>query len=489
MTDSFSAQSTAQTQAATQTDTQAPSQNGRGRKMESEPFQVGKGRNATWSMRRRVAGKDIFLSGFASRAAVKAAMKEAVDSLRNGNLPEGRGAHMTCVAQALQDYALQRLAFLKGAPQEARRINVYLRAAGLELLKVTPVTRTQCAEPTPGKSGKGAQYHVELVPHTRERKIPNGLHTHRRALASANAGSDRLRAVLAGTAVADVSRQQLQQLMDRMTLDGSSASTVALERALLRGVFNYAYTTWCWPQLKENPATRLRMPAIDNERDRTLSLQEQALLDEALATCRNELVAPTLTLLRETAMRASEPLERAIWSDVDWQRRIIRLSDGKTGSRDVPLSPLAIEALNELRKLGPCQPGDPVVSITYEALRAAWRRACERAGIEGLNIHDLRHTAATRMALKTGNVFLVKALTGHKTVAMLERYVNVRADDVVNVMHAEEPSEAPAVVPHGRPDSVAGGLSGIAQTGARPQRAHFVHQQGNVTHVNFRRAA
>ena len=105
------------------------------------------------------------------------------------------------------------------------------------------------------------------------------------------------------------------------------------------------------------------------------------------------------------------------------------------GKRDVPLSPAAIEALQAL------QPGadhEPVVRISYESMRAAWRRACERAGIKDLKIHDLRHTAATRMALKTGNVFLVKALTGHKTMEMLARYVNVTADDVVNVMHTDD---------------------------------------------------
>lgn len=489
MTDSFSVQSSVQNQAVIQADTLAPKKSGRGRKMESDPFQVGKGRDATWSMRRRVAGKDIFISGLATRAAARAAMKVAVDEVKKGNRPEGRGAHMTCVAQALQDYAMQRLAFLKGAPQDARRINVYLRAAGLELLKVTPLACGHGVEPTPGKTGKNAQFLVELVPHTHERRIPNGLHKHRRTLALANADSDRLRAVLAGTAVADVSRQQMQQLMDRMTLDGSSASTVGLERALLRAMFNYAFRTWRWPQLLDNPAIGLRMPVIDNERDRTLSLQEQTLLDEALTSCRNELVAPTLTLLRETAMRASEPLERAIWSDVDWQRRIIRLSDGKTGSRDVPLSPAAIEALNELRGLGPCQPGDPVVAITYEALRAAWRRACERAGIEGLNIHDLRHTAATRMALKTGNVFLVKALTGHKTIAMLDRYINVRADDVVQVMHAAEPSDAPATVSQGHASSLAQGCPEETSSGQPAEMAPHGYRQGNVTHVDFRRAA
>lgn len=180
MTDSFSVQSAVQTQ----TDTLPPKKTGRGRKMEADPFQVGKGKDATWSMRRRVAGQDIFICGFATRAAAMAAMKVAVDEVRKGNRPEGRGAHMTCVAQALQDYALQRLAFLKGAPQDARRINVYLRAAGLELLKVTPLSSGHSLESTPCKTGKKAQFLVELVPHRTatpgECSVSNGLRVSQR---------------------------------------------------------------------------------------------------------------------------------------------------------------------------------------------------------------------------------------------------------------------------------------------------------------------
>ena len=95
------------------------------------------------------------------------------------------------LAQAMQDYALERLPHLKGAPQEARRINVYLRAAGLRLLEVTELKQVADA---PGKAGLGAYYRVELVAHTNERVIPNGLHQHRKAQLSANAGTDRRRA-------------------------------------------------------------------------------------------------------------------------------------------------------------------------------------------------------------------------------------------------------------------------------------------------------
>lgn len=49
------------------------------------------------------------------------------------------------------------------------------------------------------------------------------------------------------------------------------------------------------------------------------------------------------------------------------------------------------------------------------------------------------------MALDTGNVFLVKALTGHKDDKMVQRYVNVTADDVVKYMEARAAKELQAM--------------------------------------------
>lgn len=467
-----------------------------GRKMVASPLKRGKGKNATFSMRRRVRGFDIYLSGYASAGAVKAAMKEAVDHVQAGGSPAGLGAHKTSVAQALQDYAMDRLPFLKGAEQDARRINAYLRAAGLPLLSLTKV-ESQPAE-RPSKAGKGgarplrgALFQIELVPHTNERRVPNGLHKHRKALLNANADTDKLRAVLAATPVAEVTRDQVQKLMDQMRADGKAASTIALERAILRSLFNYAFSTWDWPELRDNPATMLKMPTVDNERSRVLSKKEQDLLDEALSSCRNDLVAPTLTLLRETAMRASEPLERALWSDVDWGRMVLTLRDAKTGRREVPLSAEALVALQQLQSLSTGKQDEPIVRISYEALRAAWRRALERAGIEDLHLQDLRHTAATRMALKTGNVFLVRALTGHKTIQMLERYVNVSADDVVEVMHGSSESQSlPALrVPPGNARARAEQPAVQTQRPDASSAAGEVEVVGNVVYAPFKRRA
>ena len=90
---------------------------------------------------------------------------------------KGMGPRRTTLAQALQDMACERLPFMKGAAQEARRINVYLRAAGLATLTVS-----KCSAPTAlpddavaGQAqGEPKHFEVTLLPATPKRAIPRG---------------------------------------------------------------------------------------------------------------------------------------------------------------------------------------------------------------------------------------------------------------------------------------------------------------------------
>jgi integrase len=63
-----------------------------------------------------------------------------------------------------------------------------------------------------------------------------------------------------------------------------------------------------------------------------------------------------------------------------------------------------------------------VFKIGAAALAAAFVRARTRAGLPDLHFHDLRHTAATRMAALLPNLIELAAVTGHQTVQMLKRY-------------------------------------------------------------------
>lgn len=424
---------------------------GRGRaRPQAQPYLEGSG----FAIRSRHKGHDIYLSGYATETAIKREIGERRNQIDRQGAPRGLGPERTSAAQALQDYAMERLRFKKGAVQEAVRINHYLRAAQLDTLLVTPhkPQAEPAADPNPGKGvERGLQkqsvfFDVTLQPCAPERVIPKGLHAHRKAQLTKTADSQKHRAVLATKAMGVITRQDMQRYMDAMRAEGVAPATMRLEQSVWRVLFKYAVSKWAWASLHDNPATDLALPQVDNERKRVMSLSEQTLLDASLADCRNSMVAHIIVLLRETAMRSSEPLERATWGDVNWERRILTLRDAKSGQRDVPLSAPALQALSDL---GPAGAGEPIVNISYEALKASWQRACKRAGISDLNLHDLRRTAATRLALKTGNRFLVQALTGHKSMVMVDRYVNVGADDVVALMHA------PAATPDAAPPAAA----------------------------------
>lgn len=427
-------------------------------KQDAKPYKEG----ATWSMRRRLFGQELFVSGRTTSAAAKKEMAKMVLALEVRGKPKGFGPRKTTLGQALQDMGIERLPFMKGAKQEANRFNRYLRAAGLATLQVkpwVPVGEAQAGPDGVDKNGKGQLYLIELEPPKPKRTIPRGLASHRSELERQTAQAEALRAGLARMTFSDVQAYRVQDFLDAIRKASRMPATLQLERAVLRGLFNYAAKVWRWSEPAGNPAVGLRLPQVNNGRDRVMSADEERRLDEAVQDCHNHLVGPTLTLLTETAMRSSEPLQYARWKDVDWQANELRLRDSKTDSRDVPLSPKAIQALRELERLNPGGPDDRIVSMSYEALKAAWKRACERAGISDLRVHDLRHTAVTRMALKSGNIFIVK------------------------VMHAPEPAQAASTVAPPVP------VGAITNQGApepsQTQQVEAVDVVGNLVRVNF----
>ena len=87
----------------------------------AKPYLEGK----AWAMRLRHKGNDIYVSGKkTAAAATKAAHQQRADIDAHG-APKGLGPDKTMAAQALQDYAIKRLPFKKGAAQEAVRMNVH----------------------------------------------------------------------------------------------------------------------------------------------------------------------------------------------------------------------------------------------------------------------------------------------------------------------------------------------------------------------------
>jgi len=61
--------------------------------------------------------------------------------------------------------------------------------------------------------------------------------------------------------------------------------------------------------------------------------------------------------------------------------------------------------------------------VTMKWIQKEWKRACEKAGVEGLHFYDLRHTVLSRLAGNGSNVFILKRISNHSSTASLEKYV------------------------------------------------------------------
>lgn len=204
-----------------------------------------------------------------------------------------------------------------------------------------------------------------------------------------------------------------------------SGGTVCRDMTLLRHVFSVAMREWDI-NITINPMTIIRKPDAGKPRDRVLNdYQRQSLID-ACGHCRNPWVQPVVIFALETAARRGEILALK-WSDVDLGKATAKLMVTKTDEpRNIPLSPVCIALLERL----PRSIHGFVFPITIEALKQAYKRSVVRARIEDFTFHDLRHDALTRLAKLGLSVLELRAISGHATANMLQRYVSIDAGDL-----------------------------------------------------------
>ena len=205
-----------------------------------------------------------------------------------------------------------------------------------------------------------------------------------------------------------------------------SAGTVLKDVGLLSAVINTGTTEWGLENvLRTNPVSLISKPRAPRPRDRSLESHE---LERLLRFCPNPWFRLVVLFAIETGMRRGEILS-LIWENVHLGKRYVHLPDTKpVDSRDVPLSPQALELLRDLPRN--IRSDQVVFPLHFEALKSSWRRACSRAGISDLRFHDLRHEATSRFSEKGLNVMEVAATTRHKDLRMLQRYTHLRAEDL-----------------------------------------------------------
>ena len=94
------------------------------------------------------------------------------------------------------------------------------------------------------------------------------------------------------------------------------------------------------------------------------------------------------------------------------------------------MSPQAIKILRAL----PSDIEGRVFPLNKGTVSTLFLRATRRSEIENFHFHDLRHMALTRLSSKFTNILELAAISGHRELKMLQRYVHIKAEDLVKKM-------------------------------------------------------
>jgi integrase len=200
-------------------------------------------------------------------------------------------------------------------------------------------------------------------------------------------------------------------------------ATLVRELSLLRRILRIAQEDWDVGILP-NPLDRFTVKGQRGSRERRLEGDEEKRLLAACKAARNPWLLPTVLLALETGMRRGELLN-ARYEHL--KNGLLTIPKTKTGTpRTIPLTPNAQEIIAAL----PRSITGLLLPISSNALRLAWGRARQRAGIEDLHFHDLRHEAISRFFEMGLSIPEVALISGHKDYRMLARYTHLRAENI-----------------------------------------------------------
>lgn len=193
--------------------------------------------------------------------------------------------------------------------------------------------------------------------------------------------------------------------------------TLYNEVNLIQSALNHAYKK----NLIEKPV-HLKKPPRSKSRDRWLKRSE---ISRLMAECvRTPHLHVATALMLGTAGRVTAILE-ARWDHVDFQNRTIdlRTSDNPHSKKRafIPLN----EGLHELLLDWKEHCDSPYV-VEYKGggvknINRAFSRAANRAGLDGVHPHVLRHTAAVHMVASGCDMARVSQYMGHSSVSVTER--------------------------------------------------------------------
>jgi integrase len=129
------------------------------------------------------------------------------------------------------------------------------------------------------------------------------------------------------------------------------------------------------------------------------------------------------------------------WSEVDFERGMLNLPDTKTGRKWVVLNAPALAVLDQIPQVGAFviagqapKPGN--AEKPRSDLKKPWSAIRRRADLDGVRIHDLRHSFASVGAAAGLGLPIVGKLLGHTQASTTQKYAHLDNDPLRRATNA-----------------------------------------------------
>jgi integrase len=168
----------------------------------------------------------------------------------------------------------------------------------------------------------------------------------------------------------------------------------------------------------------------DNVREGFLEHNQYLVLRDELADHQRLI----LVIGYHLGMRRGEIL-RLRWDQVDWNENLIRLEKRQTKGKKARIAPLYGELRAWLDMAYTARDPECPFIVSWQGhgiseVKTAWKKACGRAKIPELLVHDLRRTAARNMIRAGIPEKQIMLIAGWKTRNMFDRYHIVDERDI-----------------------------------------------------------
>lgn len=178
-----------------------------------------------------------------------------------------------------------------------------------------------------------------------------------------------------------------------------------------------------------------------------------------LEECEDAWARDIYLFLLYTGLRIGEA-QNLEWGDVDFEARriIVRSKDfwkpkGRE-ERTIPMHDVVYRLLvNKERKSRWVFTRQDGGKLNVHSLETKFRRQLTRLGIQNANLHTWRHTFASYLMMRTGNIRAVQKLLGHRSIRTTEIYAHLsdrHLHHVVSMLPSPKPVRVlvtPAVLP------------------------------------------